>query len=331
MEREKSERQQMIEDYLLQQKQHNNPLDQVNNSEAEPEPMRLVAEDQQQLTTETNKSCHKINIVQCEHIPIETISQTKDNQCFNYHALNQADIFEDYKESFSPTLSESLLIPEINLVAATPKENSPCISPKQVGKKDIKNEDENGMNKLDYTITDEDWDRMEAIAEQERLEDIETSQEEIDENRRKLNEFRQNPKVEISRSRLADELALILEEAKKRIEDDKGIKIKKNKKRPKEVTFKHPQSFDDSKAAPDTVKDMIKKVDKERINDIEDDGIEIDDSSLLNGFMDGFEDEDKGKELTVSKVNGKRKLMTKAGIACLVAFGAAILINKIRQ
>merc|ERR1712012_1354643 len=150
----------MIEDYLLQQKQHNNSLDQVNNSEAEPEPMRLVAEDQQQLTTETNKSCHKINIVQCEHIPIETISQTK--------------------------------------------ENSPCISPKQVGKKDIKNEDENGMNKLDYTITDEDWDRMEAIAEQERLEDIETSQEEIDENRRKLNEFRQNPKVEISRSRLAD-------------------------------------------------------------------------------------------------------------------------------
>jgi len=181
MEKEKTERQKMIEDYLM-----NQHTSLVNNSEAEPDTAALVAETPQ-LTTETDKSCHKINIVQCRNDQIENRSQAKSNkQCLNYQALNQADIFEDFKEA--PT--ENLLIPEINLVAATPKENSPCISPKQVVKNEIKHEDENGMNKLDYTITDEDWDRMEAIAEQERLEEIETSQEEIEENRRKLNEFK---------------------------------------------------------------------------------------------------------------------------------------------
>lgn len=122
-----------------------------------------------------------------------------------------------------------------------------------------------------------------------------------------------------------------MEEAKRRIEDDKGIKIKKSKRRQKEVTFKHQKSLEDPKVGPDNVEDLIKKVEKERINNIEDDGLEIDDSSLLNGFMDGFEEEDDGKNLSINKVSEKRKLMTKAGIACLVAFGAAILINKIRQ
>jgi len=42
MEREKSERQQMIEDYLLQQKQHNNSLDQENLILAQPKLLKSL-------------------------------------------------------------------------------------------------------------------------------------------------------------------------------------------------------------------------------------------------------------------------------------------------
>ena len=70
-----------------------------------------------------------------------------------------------------------------------------------------------GLGSQDSDITEEDWDRMETLAEEERL----SLDGEQNENRIKLNKFRENPKVDISKSRLADELKLILEEAKKRI------------------------------------------------------------------------------------------------------------------
>merc|ERR1711973_864479 len=117
----------------------------------------------------------------------------------------------------------------------------PCISPKGHEKylppkrdllikysEDLEKEEEVAKAEVKensgYKISEEEWDRMEALAEEERLKKEEAeegpSPEEINENRRRLQEFRNNPQVDISKSRLAEELKIILEEAKKRVEDD---------------------------------------------------------------------------------------------------------------
>ena len=246
-----------------------------------------------------------------------------------------------------------LLIPEINFEAPTPTKTSPCISPKQdfVHQKrdfvlkysdgDADDEEEKLADKeatFDYKITDEDWDRMEAIAEEERLrfeEEIGPGPEEIEENRRKLQEFRDNPKIDISTSRLAHELKMILEEAKMRVENDKNIeqrikRKKKKKNQQKEVTF---DTLANTTYDPVSVQDVLRQVESEMKDDGgQDNDVEFDDQCLLNGFMDGFEDEsneDAGNIL--SQLSTNRGMILKTSVACMVVMGAAILIKKLHN
>ena len=181
--------------------------------------------------TETNSNSQAPSAQSTLHQSVLGAKKSPD-----YKTLNQNDILE---EILIEKKESNLLIPEINFEAATPKVESPCLSPKPdteetffPEKKEFFwkfDEDDSsapltkeemdqvlGVTSQELDISEEDWDRMENLAEEERL----SQDREKNENRIKLNEFRENPKVNISKSRLADELKIILDEAKKRLEDN---------------------------------------------------------------------------------------------------------------
>ena len=88
---------------------------------------------------------------------------------------------------------------------------------------------------------DEDWDRMEALADQE-LEQAEYAEVDVgacvessvrEESLAKLAAFKENPHVDLNESKLATELKAILEEAQRRMEA--GELEKKRKKEEKKV------------------------------------------------------------------------------------------------
>ena len=84
---------------------------------------------------------------------------------------------------------------------------------------------------------DEDWDRMEALADQE-LEQAEYAEVCVESSVReeslaKLAAFKENPHVDLNESKLATELKAILEEAQRRMEA--GELEKKRKKEEKKV------------------------------------------------------------------------------------------------
>ena len=271
------------------------------------------------------------------------VAVRQPKQYYDYKQFNQSDVLDDIHED----RCEGLLIPEISLEAPTPLKNSPCVSPKQEfshPKRDLvlKYCEEDPMNgeplsmEADYKISDEDWDRMEAIAEEERLQEEKENgpcQEEINENRRKLQEFRDNPNIDISKSRLAEELKLILEEAKRRVEHEGSsiVKRKKKKGHSKEVTF---DTSSNTSYDPVSVKEVLRKVESEIQDDIHpEDDVEYDDSCLLNGFMDGFEEEQEcdQPERVMTQLGANQSILMKAGVACLVALGAAMFIKKIQN
>ena len=74
------------------------------------------------------------------------------------------------------------MIPEINFEAPTPKLPSPCLSPRKntdclPPKRDFvikyRDEDEKVSEEISVNkISDQDWDRMEELAEKERLENL---------------------------------------------------------------------------------------------------------------------------------------------------------------
>ena len=270
----------------------------------------------------------------------------------DYKTFLQEDILEDNLDS--------LLIPEINFEAPTPKIPSPCLSPGKntdclPPKRDFvlkyrdeeeKVNQENSANR-EFKISDQDWDRMEELAEKERLEEEAlVSPEEVIENRRKLEEFRKNPKVnDVSKTRLAEELKEILAEAQRRLESEhfpesklaKNKPKKKNRKHVKEVTFKESKrSFDPVSAdssSPNLIKDVLMKVENDMVEETEQENVDIDEDTLLNGFMDGFEEEEK-EDIMKSRLENftvERGFVFKAGVTCLVALGAAVLLHKIRK
>ena len=298
------------------------------------------------------------------------LSQSTPNQpelggkkSFDYKTFNQNDIFE---EILSKEKESNLLIPEINFEAATPKVESPCLSPKPEAeetffpeKKEFVlkfNEDSSlltkqemdrvlGVNGQDSDITEEDWDRMETLAEEERL----SLDGEQNENRIKLNKFRENPKVDISKSRLADELKLILEEAKKRIEennfpDAKLNKInKKGRKKQKEVTFANKKSIFNKNVGKlydvtedEDIMEALMKVEKEQSADNLEQAadVSVDDSSLLNGFMEGFEEE-SCEDISAPEETNHSTLVTKCIVVTsallLCGVGYVIFLHRLRQ
>ena len=306
--------------------------------------------------TEPDISCHNINIENDqEPEPCKPVNSNGviGKKHADYKTLLQEDILEDSQDS--------LLIPEINFEAPTPKIPSPCLSPGKNSsdclppKRDFvlkyRDEDESVIQETlvnqEFKISDKDWDRMEEIAEKERLEEEAlVSPEEVMENRRKLEEFRKNPKVDdVNKTRLAEELKVILAEAQRRLEadnipDSKLAKIKpkkKNRKHGKEVTFKEskrsydPVSVDSS--SPNILKDVLMKVENNMNDEKEHECGDIDEDTLLNGFMDGFEEEEE-EEIVKSKLESlpiERGFVLKAGVTCLVALGAAVLLHKIRK
>ena len=300
-------------------------------------------------------SCHNINIEndQPEDSKLVSNNEVIGKKYVDYKTLLQEDILED--------IQDSLLIPEINFEAPTPKIPSPCLSPGRntdclPPKRDfvLKYRDEeekvsqdNSVNS-EFKITDQDWDGMEEIAEKERLEEEAlVSPEEVNENRKKLEEFRRNPQVnDVSKTRLAEELKEILAEAQRRLEcenfpeswlGENKPKKKKNRKHLKEVTFQESKrSFDpvsvDSSSP--NLKDVLMKVENNMVEDRENDGEDIDENNLLNGFMDGFEEEEEKEESIKTKLENfpvERGFVFKAGVTCLVALGAAVLLHKIRK
>ena len=233
---------------------------------------------------------------------------------------------------------EHLGIPEISFEAPTPTPASPCppdiksleyeevvdnktdIAVDNKGEDDVDQKNEDEFDKKNYVaITDEDWDRMEALADQEQEEENEIV--ENKENRVKWEEFMKNPQVDISKSRLAQELKIIMEETTRRMEEDNFIANgstnteKRKKKRANAVKFEEPEKtsfFNDSSAKEvknySFIEEAVKKVEIEKhgVRDITDDNIginDVDDHSLLDGFMDGFE-EDNDPEPPVEEENG---------------------------
>ena len=285
----------------------------------------------------------------------------------DYKAMNQNDILEDFQRQEKQS---NLLIPEINFESPTPKVESPNLSPKREAdekyfpvkefvlkyneeprEKAAKQEIDRvlGGNQEDPGISEEDWDRMTALAEQERL-STEADQEgagtgEINENRIKLNKFLDDPKVDISKSRLAEELKVILNEATKRIEENnipeaKLNKMKKKKrKNKKEVSFANQKSIINKKERPlhdaredDLIKEALMKVEMDITDNPQEDHEEdVEDSSLLNGFMEGFEEEPSSPEDTnvLTSVN-KCVLVTSALV--IVGLGSAIFfLHRLRR
>ena len=295
----------------------------------------------------------------------------KDKKHIDYRSFNHCDVLEDIREDCQ--VNGNLLIPEINFEAPTPRVPSPCLSRRESKdgnffppKRDfiLKFNDETEKvaesceekvtEETEYKITDQDWDRMEAIAETERLQyeaEVEASPEEANENRRKLEEFRKNPKVDISKSRLAEELKMILAEAQRRIDEEqfpesrlKPKKPKKKKKQPKEVTFDESKSSQHivPESTSTNVQDVLMKVEMEMVDDLGAEDAEVSDADLLNGFMDGFDDEDEdgsgdqeqGASVTDQgwrQLNVDRRVVITTGVVCLVAFGAAMFLHKLSK
>ena len=217
-------------------------------------------------------------------------------------------------------------------------------------------------------ITDDDWDRMETLAEEERANKEE--EEEIvenNENRAKLQEFVKNPQIDISRSRLAQELKVIMEDAKRRMEEDyfpaagNSKPLKRKKKRSKGVKFEEPSkpsffenSSDKGNKNYPFIEEAVKQVETEKhgITDITDEhnGVDdIDDDSLLDGFMDGFQDEkeveqvyeqpsilkyieimNEEKEKDENKVKKlKMNILVTSGILALLAIGGLVIWTRV--
>ena len=268
----------------------------------------------------------------------------------DYKSILHEDILEDNQET-----GDSHLIPEINFEAPTPKVPSPCLSPGKgtdclPPKRDfvLKYRDEEekvslkSSERAEFQISDQDWERMEELAERERVEtEARVSPAEVAENRRKLQEFRNNPKVDISKTRLAEELKVILAEAQKRLEEDHfpenrltKNKPKKKRKQIKEVTFQESkQSFDPvSDDSSSNLKDILMKVEMDMMEEVGNSDEDIEEDTLLNGFMEGFEEEEEVDVTSpFGQLNVERGIVFKAGVACLVAFGAAVLLHKIRK
>ena len=82
-----------------------------------------------------------------------------------------------------------------------------------------------------------------------------------------------------------------------------------------------------------TIKDVLMKVENDMIEETEQENVDIDEDTLLNGFMDGFEEEEK-EDIMKSRLENftvERGFVFKAGVTCLVALGAAVLLHKIRK
>ena len=166
---------------------------------------------------------------------------------------------------------------------------------------------------------------------------------EDNENRIKLNKFLEDPKVDIPKSRLAEELKLILTEATKRIEEKnfpeaKLNKITKKRRNKKEVSFAKKRSIINKRERTlhdvredDPIKEALMKVEMDITdNPIEDYEEDVEDSSLLNGFMEGFEEEISEPEDRNVFTSVKCVLITSALV--LVGLGSAIfLINRLRR
>ena len=117
------------------------------------------------------------------------------------------------------------------------------------------------------------------------------------------------------------------------------MKPRKNKK-PKEVKFetKNNTFINPTESSSDNplqnvliqVESDLKSVEALEIQDID-----VDDDCLLNGFMDGFEEDADDKDYISSKHENifsqvDAGTMIKIGAVCMVALSAAVLIQKIR-
>ena len=137
-----------------------------------------------------------------------------------------------------------------------------------------------------------------------------------------------------------------MEEAKKRVEDDQisgeklnRMKKRKNKKQ-KEVTFEPKNTFiNASESASENpvhnvliqVESDLKNIEAQEIQDID-----VDDDCLLNGFMDGFEEDTDDKDYLSSKHQNifsqvDAGTMFKIGAVCIVALSAAVFIRKLHS
>ena len=182
---------------------------------------------------------------------------------------------------------------------------------------------------------------MEALAEEERLASLEDNTDVFvvtNENKEKLLDFMQNPKVDISKSRLALELGVILEEAKRRMEEDlfqSGGSIpskKKKKKKCKEVKFEELSSPEEREM---DVEEALKTLELSKhghMDNLDQEGLLIEDGSLLDGFMDGFE-EDTENEISTAKPSVEpttADYFVVSGIIGIIALvGGLLILNKI--
>ena len=194
---------------------------------------------------------------------------------------------------------------------------------------------------------DEDWDRMEALADQQLEEEgklacvgnassPEDSELELGgssvraESLAKLEAFKENPHVDLNESKLATELKIILEEAQRRMEA--GELEKKRKKEQKKVRIAEEAA---KKGESNIIMNVLKQVEQD--NGFETDVAAsemVDDDNLLDGFMEGFnedkevggiaEEEDEGKDMQEEADDGGWSFRFAAAVA-VVSIGAAFL------
>ena len=194
---------------------------------------------------------------------------------------------------------------------------------------------------------DEDWDRMEALADQQLEEEDklacvgnasspEDSELELGgssvraESLAKLEAFKENPHVDLNESKLATELKIILEEAQRRMEA--GELEKKRKKEQKKVRIAEEAA---KKGESNIIMNVLKQVEQD--NGFETDVAAsemVDDDNLLDGFMEGFnedkevggiaEEEDEGKDMQEEADDGGWSFRFAAAVA-VVSIGAAFL------
>ena len=197
---------------------------------------------------------------------------------------------------------------------------------------------------------DEDWDRMEALADQqleeeEKLACVGNGSPPEDselalggsaessvraESLAKLEAFKENPHVDLNESKLATELKIILEEAQRRMEA--GELEKKRKKEQKKVRIAEEAA---KKGESNIIMNVLKQVEQD--NGFETDVAAsemVDDDNLLDGFMEGFnedkevggiaEEEDEGKDMQEEADDGGWSFRFAATVA-IVSIGAAFL------
>ena len=194
---------------------------------------------------------------------------------------------------------------------------------------------------------DEDWDRMEALADQQLEEEEklacvgnasspEDSELELGgssvraESLAKLEAFKENPHVDLNESKLATELKIILEEAQRRMEA--GELEKKRKKEQKKVRIAEEAA---KKGESNIIMNVLKQVEQD--NGFETDVAAsemVDDDNLLDGFMEGFnedkevggiaKEEDEGKDMQEEADDGGWSFRFAATVA-IVSIGAAFL------